>query len=877
MGMAPASCAGTPNNMTDQGFPEPTSGGSDSSDRPSRNSSSRSDGSASGGSAFGAGLGAATPSAPPPKRSSRRRSGSSGDGEGAEEDRPRRRRGSRGGRSRSKPTQVQDSAPSDQEGTDESRSDRPKRRRRGGRGRRRKSPEEGESSSDAAQAEEGQERSEGAASKKKSKKRAKKKSTKARSSKAESADDSGDSDRAGSRSSKKKSKRGGQTGTPKKDAKGDAKSSKKKRRRTRSRSSKSDAGDAGERQAPKAKKPSLTAAEKAAAVEKECVLRILVNGSDPEEQRVVVVGEDDRVLDMLMTSDSQKTLVNDIYRGRVVNLEPAIGAAFIDFGQGRNGFLHISDVMPTYGEKGFKLESLLTANIDQDEHPGDVDVDVDHDDVGHDHEEHDDEEHDDEEHDDDVEGDEAEGDETEDASDSNSEGDQAPMDARAKARARRKAEKNAPKASREPARREVRRRAHRKEPITDVLKVGDQVVVQITKDAIGDKGPTLTTYISIPGRYLVLMPSLARTGVSKKIPDEKERRRLKRVLSGMNCPDAMGVIVRTAGVGRRKTDLQRDLDYLMEVWETFSKRLKRGRGPSALYQESDLAIRTMRDLFDERTKTVMVDDLELYEEMQAFAEQLMPEQVHRIERFDGERPIFHHYGIEQDFERIFSRKLDLPSGGSVVFDQAEALVAIDINSGRTRTKGHDFEKVALKTNLEAVPEIARQIRLRDLGGILVIDFIDMMRSSSNRQVEKALRTEMAGDRARSKMGRIGQFGLLELTRQRLGPGAHKKVFSACYRCRGTGRLRTVESRAQAILRRLGSAVTLKGFTTVEVRAHPAVVQYLEDQLTDWTRALEHRSEKTLTFVEVPEQAEDSVLRYLRADGREVRPGGRRKR
>ncbi len=872
--MAPASCAGTPNNMTDQGFPEPTSGGSDSSDRLSRNSSSRSEGSASGGSAFGAGLGTGSSSAAPPKRSSRRRSGSAGDGEGAEEDRPRRRRGSRGGRSRSKPNQVEDSASADPEGTEDSRSDRPRRRRRGGRGRR-KSPDEGESSSDAAQAEEGQERSEGAASKKKSKKRSKKKSSKARSSKAESGDGSEDSDRSASRSSKKNSKRGGKTGTPRKDAKGDAKSSKKQRRRTRGRSSSSDDGDDADRQASRAKKPSLTAAEKSAAAEKACVLRILVNGSDPEEQRVVVVGEDDRVMDMLMTSDSHKTLVNDIYRGRVVNLEPAIGAAFIDFGQGRNGFLHISDVMPTYGEKGFKLENLLTANIDQDEYPGDVDVD--HDDEGHDDEDHDDEDHDDEDHDDEDHDDEAEGDEAGDASDSTSEGDQAPMDARAKARARRKAEKNAPKAGREPARREVRRRAHRKEPITDVLKVGDQVVVQITKDAIGDKGPTLTTYISIPGRYLVLMPSMARTGVSKKIPDEKERRRLKRVLSGMNCPDAMGVIVRTAGVGRRKTDLQRDLDYLMEVWETFSKRLKRGRGPAALYQESDLAIRTMRDLFDERTKVVMVDDLELYEEMQAFAEQLMPDQVHRIERYEGERPIFHHYSIEQDFERIFSRKLDLPSGGSVVFDQAEALVAIDINSGRTRTKGHDFEKVALKTNMEAVPEIARQIRLRDLGGILVIDFIDMMRASSNRQVEKALRTEMAGDRARSKMGRIGQFGLLELTRQRLGPGTHKKVFSACYRCRGTGRLRTVESRAQAILRRLGSAVTLKGFTTVEVRAHPAVVQYLEDQLTDWTRALEHRSEKTLTFVEVPEQAEDSVLRYLRADGREVRPGGRRKR
>ena len=427
------------------------------------------------------------------------------------------------------------------------------------------------------------------------------------------------------------------------------------------------------------------------------------------------------------------------------------------------------------------------------------------------------------------------------------------------------------------ARREVRRRSRKKVPISDLLKVGDQVVVQVTKDAIGDKGPTLTTYISIPGRYLVLMPSMERTGVSKKIPDDKERRRLKRVLQGMKCPEGMGVIVRTAGVGRKKSDLQRDLDYLMGVWESFGKRLKHGRGPSALYQESDLAIRTLRDLFDERTAKVVVDDVMVHEQMLEFAEQLMPEQKHRIVMHDGDRPVFHHFGIEQEFERVFARKLDLPSGGSLVFDQAEALVAIDINSGRTRTDSHDFEKIALKTNLEAVPEIARQIRLRDLGGIVVIDFIDMSRGSSNRQVEKALRNEMAKDRARSKLGRIGQFGLLEMTRQRLGPGTHKKVFQACPRCRGTARVRTVESRAQAILRRLGSAVTQKGFSTVEVKAHPEVVDYLNDRLSDWIRAIEHRSERTINFTAVPDQVEDSVLRYLRADGREVRPGGRRKR
>ncbi|MEZ6020648.1 MAG: Rne/Rng family ribonuclease [Planctomycetota bacterium] len=546
---------------------------------------------------------------------------------------------------------------------------------------------------------------------------------------------------------------------------------------------------------------------------------ILVNATDPEERRVVQVGEGGRIEDLLMTAESQKNLVNDIYRGKVVNLEPAIGAAFVDFGQGRNGFLHTSDVMPVYGEDGFTLEKLLTTRLEDDE--GDPDLD-----------------------------------------------DEEDEDSSERRGSKGKSSRGAKSATRRPRQRL---------PITDLLKVGDPVVVQVTKDAIGDKGPTLTTYISIPGRYLVLMPLMARTGVSRKIPDENERRRLKRILSQMDTPGEMGVIVRTAGVGKLKSDLERDLQYLLGVWKNLENRLKNGRGPTPLYQESDVATRTLRDLFGKETKEVVVDDFAVHEQMVDFADRLMPEHRHRIQRYEGQRPIFHHFGIEPDFEQIFNRRVELPSGGSIVFDQAEALVAIDINSGRTRTGGHDFEEIALKTNLEAVPEIALQIRLRDLGGIIVIDFIDMMKSSSNRAVERALRNELAKDRARSKLGRIGQFGLLEMTRQRLGPGTHKKVFQACPRCRGTGRIRTVQSRAQAILRRLGSALTQKGFSTIEVRAHPEVVEYTKEQLWDYVRALEHRFERELRWTAVTDQPEDSVLRYLRADGREVRPGGRRKR
>jgi len=584
---------------------------------------------------------------------------------------------------------------------------------------------------------------------------------------------------------------------------------------------------------------------------------ILVNAEDQEEKRVAVV-RDGRIVDFLMASDNQQSLVNDIYRGRVVNLEPAIGAAFIDFGQGRNGFLHTSDVIAAYGEADFSLKSLLTSQVE----PEDWDEASSQPSVG--------------EAMDSEQSAESEGSESEEAdSDEDPAAEKGKQDAKTGKRGKGSGQRRGGRGG--GARSSARPRGRARSPISDLLKKGDQVVVQVTKDAIGDKGPTLTTYLSIPGRYLVLMPSMSHTGVSRKIPDDKERRRLKRILTSIKVPEGMGVIVRTAGIGKTKADLQRDVNYLLGVWENLGQKLEKGHGPSGLYQESSLAIRTLRDLFSARTKEVVIDDSEVHEEVLSFASELMPEQVERIQRHEGNRPLFHHYGIEQDFEKIFARRVELPSGGSVVFDQAEALVAIDVNSGRTRTKSFDFEEVALKTNLEAVPEIARQIRLRDLGGIIVCDFIDMMKSTSNRQVERALREEFSGDRARSKMGRISQFGLLEMTRQRLGPGVHKKVFQACSRCRGTGSIRSVASRAQAIIRRLGAALTQKGFSKVEVRAHPEVVEFLKSDLWDYVRALEHRSERSLEFTGVPDQAEDSVLRYLRADGREVRPGGRRKR
>ncbi|MEM7307725.1 MAG: Rne/Rng family ribonuclease [Planctomycetota bacterium] len=622
----------------------------------------------------------------------------------------------------------------------------------------------------------------------------------------------------------------------------------KRKRKSRGKSSKRDSADEpeGDGKRKRSRRKSSKKSEDKPAKEAPRTGVILVNARYTDETRVAVV-EDGRIVDLQMTVKRYSSYVNDIYRGRVVNLESAIGAAFVDFGQGRNGFLHASDVLAAYGEKDWSLDKLLTTQIDAE----------------------------------DWEGDDAPDDEDGDAEEDGDDADEPAKGKKGKkGRGRsKKAGKKAPKkASKRAAGRGRKGRPRRPRlPIEKLLQKGQMSVVQITKDAIGDKGPTLTTYISIPGRYLVLMPSLARTGVSRKIEDDKERRRLKRILQALDIPAGMGVIVRTAGVGKTKADIKRDLEYLLLAWEDFSRRLVSGRNPAPLYQESDVSVRTMRDLFSNTTDKVVVDDEEVYRRMVDFTEKLMPENVDRIVLHDGPRPIFHAYGVEQDFEKIFQRRVELPSGGSIVMDQTEALVAIDVNSGRTRDEGADFEDIALKTNLEAAPEIARQIRLRDMGGIIVVDFIDMMRMANRRAVERAFRDALALDRARSKVGRISQFGLLELTRQRLGPGLSKLIYDNCSVCRGTGRRRSAASRAQAILRRLGTALTMKGFSRVEVRAHPDAIQLLRRDNAGDVERLRESSGREVVLSEVPDQVEDSVLRYLRADGREVRPGGRKKR
>ena len=335
--------------------------------------------------------------------------------------------------------------------------------------------------------------------------------------------------------------------------------------------------------------------------------------------------------------------------------------------------------------------------------------------------------------------------------------------------------------------------------IKDVLKEGTEVIVQVDKEERGTKGAALTTYISLAGRYLVLMPNNPKAGgISRRIEGE-DRSDLKDSLSQLNLPDGMGVIIRTAGVGRSTEELQWDLNYLLQLWESIAKANKESKAPTLIYQESDVIIRAVRDYLRDDIDQVLIDDPTAYHRAAEFVGMVMPKYLNRLKQYEDDLALFSRFQIEGQIETAFQREVRLPSGGSIVLDPTEALISIDINSARA-TKGGDIEQTALQTNLEAADEIARQLRLRDLGGLVVIDFIDMSSNRNQRAVENRIREALELDRARIQVGRISRFGLLEMSRQRLRPSLGETSGIVCPRCTGQGTIRTTKSLALAILR-----------------------------------------------------------------------------
>ncbi|MBS1235576.1 MAG: ribonuclease [Proteobacteria bacterium] len=335
--------------------------------------------------------------------------------------------------------------------------------------------------------------------------------------------------------------------------------------------------------------------------------------------------------------------------------------------------------------------------------------------------------------------------------------------------------------------------------IKDVIKEGQELIVQVEKEERGTKGAALTTFVSLAGRYLVLMPNNPRGGgISRRIEGE-ERAEMREAMAQLNIPQDYSVIIRTAGIGRNAEELQWDLDYLTQLWEAISKASGERPAPFLIYQESNLVIRAIRDYLRSDIGEIMIDNPEIYERAQRFMQQVMPQTLGKLKLYQDETPLFSRYQIEHQIEAAFAREVRLESGGALVFDKTEALVTIDVNSARA-TKGADIEETAFNTNLEAADEVARQLRLRDLGGLIVIDFIDMTPARNQREVENRLTEALKVDRARVQVGRISRFGLLEMSRQRLRPSLGESSAIVCPRCEGRGHIRTVQSLALHVLR-----------------------------------------------------------------------------
>jgi ribonuclease E len=509
---------------------------------------------------------------------------------------------------------------------------------------------------------------------------------------------------------------------------------------------------------------------------------MLINVSQPEECRIAII-EDGLLEELYIERASQDNLVGNIYKGRIVNIEPSIQAAFVDFGVGRNGFLHISDVEPQY----FRQGGYDPQQLNDGGHGSALDEDED-------------------------------------------------GNGRSRDRDR-------------PRRRGYRTggRPRIKPPIQDVFRRGDEVLVQVIKEGIGAKGPTLSTYISIPGRYLVLMPALGRLGVSRKIEDELARRRLRENLLELNPPKGLGFIVRTAGQDRTKKELSRDMAYLLRLWKVIVRRIRRSAAPVDIYEESDMIIRTIRDIFSSDVDAIYVDEPAAFERAKEFLQLVMPRFVSRLQFYEGREPLFHKYKLEREISRIHKREVPLSGGGSIVIDQTEALVAIDVNSGNFRVED-SAEETAYQLNLAAAREIARQLRLRDLGGVIVNDFIDMRKEKHRRTLERALRDSLKRDRARTKILRTSPFGLIEMTRQRIRPSLKKSVYADCPCCSGRGVVKTAESMSIEVIRMLMLAGQQPNIVRVTVRVNDEVASYLNNRKRREISRLEEEAGMTVQIL-----------------------------
>lgn len=514
--------------------------------------------------------------------------------------------------------------------------------------------------------------------------------------------------------------------------------------------------------------------------------RMLVDATHPEETRVVVTSGN-RLEEFDFESATRRQLRGNIYLAKVTRVEPSLQAAFVDYGGNRHGFLAFSEIHPDYYQIPVADREALMAEYAQDSRESEA-------------EEAKEEEAETEAVDAAQPGE--DNDQDEDAVDSIG-GDDALEEAGSGKRS------------------QVRRYK-----IQEVIKRRQVMLVQVVKEERGNKGAALTTFLSLAGRYSVLMPNTARGGgISRKITSSADRKRLKEIANELEVPQGMGVILRTAGASRTKAEVKRDFEYLARLWENVRSVTLQSTAPSLVYEEGSLIKRTIRDLYNKDIDEVWVAGDEAYREAKDFMRMIMPSHAKNVQQYKEDQSIFTKYAVESQLDSMFSPQVTLPSGGYIVINPTEALVSIDVNSGRA-TKEHNIEDTALQTNLETADEVARQLRLRDLAGLIVIDFIDMMDNRSIRAVERRLKDALKNDRARIQVGRISHFGLLEMSRQRMRAGVLEGSTHVCPTCQGAGIIRSVESLSLMVMRAIEDHVVRKPGVSINVRVPMEVALYI---------------------------------------------------
>lgn len=554
---------------------------------------------------------------------------------------------------------------------------------------------------------------------------------------------------------------------------------------------------------------------------------MLIDAAHPEETRVAIVNNG-QVDDFDFESTGSEQLRGNIYLAKVTRVEPSLQAAFVEYGGNRHGFLAFSEIHPDYYQLPAEdreallreaAEEAAAAIEDDDDDDGPY---IPHgmnagngnaeDHSGHDHDH--DEEHD-------------QGEETEAAAEGDSDGDgeeggeeggdDAPKPGQSRPRARNER-------SARPA--QTRTPISKRYKIQEVIRRRQVMLVQVVKEERGNKGAALTTYLSLAGRYSVLMPNTPRGGgISRKIVNSADRKRLKSIVSELDIPEGQGLIVRTAGAKRTKAEIKRDYDYLSKLWEQIVEKTLTSEAPALINAEGGLVHRAMRDMFDKEIEEVWVQGDEAYREAKDLAKIIMPSQSRKVQQWREDDPLYVAEAVEGQLDSIYSPTVQLKSGGYLVINQTEALVAIDVNSGKS-TRERNIEQTAVRTNLEAAEEACRQMRLRDLAGLIVIDFIDMEENKNNRAVEKRLKECLKVDRARVQHGRISQFGLMEISRQRRRQGVLQATSDPCPACNGTGRRRSIPSAALQLIRAIEARAAIGALKGISVKAPTDVALYI---------------------------------------------------